>query len=106
MSEEVWRRDLAGLWGVGRSMRKSRPVWRVAHTRVGKRARREGMQEAGGAPTLPGQRESLRVPEPGNYRPQAQKGWAGRHWRQGQTPEIQVQGAWWPRKMDHKRQEH
>lgn len=85
MSEEVWRRDLAGLWGVGRSMRK---------TGVGKRARRECMQEAGGAPTLPGHWESLRVPEPGNYRPQAQKGWAGRHWRQGQRPEIQVQGAW------------
>lgn len=35
------------------------------------------MQGEAGGSTLPGQRESLRVPEPGNYRPQAQKGWAG-----------------------------
>lgn len=52
MCEEVWRRDLAELWGAGRSMRKSQPAWRVAHTRVGKRAQRECTQEAGRAPTL------------------------------------------------------
>ena len=40
------------------------------------------------SPTSSG--KSLRILEQGNYRTRAQKGWAERHWRQGERPEIQV----------------
>lgn len=73
-------------------MRKSRLCGEWRHQgreggRGGRACRKPGSSYA------PRAEELLRVPEPGNYRPQAQKGWAGRHWRQGQTPEIQVQGS-------------
>lgn len=50
-----------------------------------------------------GSGEPLRILEQDNYRPNAQKGWGVRYWRQGDQPEIQVLGGRWCKKEDHKR---